>query len=349
MTGLAGALGAIPRPNGDNSLTFRATVRAVDFDARRLEVEVGGDTLIAPHLGFIDYYNPGDTVLLIKDDTGPIVLGALGQSLDISADAAPGSDPAPTGLALSLERSTVTAAWDAYAGASQYRLRSSINGGTTWAPTVTTTDTSEAFGIGQGQTLTVQVAAYVSGAWTLWSSSVAIEYALPAGQIVTVQAGVIPSDSGTYRVSRAAWDRWNTDRFGGATDVYQGDAFGSGTLIGWVGYGDRIANLGALEIVSATLKVKRNGWTNLNTPVALTVQGSPSGTQPAGSPSSSGDTATTNAVGLEQWASVALTASMREGLRTGSIKGLVAVGSGDSGWYGTGGSMVLDLTYIKAA
>ena len=38
-----------------------------------------------------------------------------------------------------------------------------------------------------------------------------------------------PAGSGTYRVDRAAWDRWNTTSYGGASDAYQAGSSASGT------------------------------------------------------------------------------------------------------------------------
>src|SRR5690606_37174237 len=96
---------------------------------------------------------------------------------------------------------------------------------------------------------------------------------------------------------------------------------------------------------AVVLRVRRNG--SGGGTAAIGVQGSPHGSKPAGSPSSSGATAATPAVGPGAWTEVALPAAMREALRTGAAKGLVAVGSTYSGWYGTGGSFALRVSYTR--
>lgn len=348
---LVNALAATPRPDGYTAPTRRVVVRAIDYEARTLEVQDGGATFNVPYEGFVDDYSIGDVVTLRWEPTGPIVQGIVGGARTFSADAAPGAGAAPTGLTLDRSGTTVAASCDAYAGASQYRWRTSLNGGSTWAPTVTTTSPSRNFGIGEGKTLTVQVAAYASGAWTLWSASVSVSYPLAESDYEIATVTLLPSDSGTYRVDAGAWDRWNTSRWGGARDVYQEDAnaYGSGPLVGWAGWGDRIKNLGAVDITEAVLKARRNPWTNEPTPAVLQVRGSTAGTQPGGNPSSTGTGVTTSSPGarLLEWTSIALPSSVRDAMRTGSVKGLLAVGSDASGWYAEGGSFALALTYRR--
>lgn len=348
MSKLTNAFAGLARPDGDASGYLIGTVAAVDYEARRVEVDLGGETLLAPYITFIDYFTIGSTVLLAKTPTGPIALGVLGQALAVSADAAAGTDPAPVDLSLARSGSRVTASCLPVVSATQYRWRTSLNGGSTWAPTVVTTNPAAEFGIGEGKTLTVQVAALVAGVWTAWSTSASTTYPLPSATTEQFTTIVQPVDSGTYRVDRAAWARWNVDRYNdGDRTVYQGDAYGSGTLIGWAGFGDRIKDLGAEEITRAVLKVRRNVWGIYGVKAALAVRGSSAGTQPAGAPPQSGDTVSTPAVSIDQWTSVVLTASMREGLRTGSIKGLTAVGSTASGWWARSGSMVLEISGRK--
>lgn len=156
---------------------------------------------------------------------------------------------------------------------------------------------------------------------------------------------ITPQWSGTYRVPRGAWDRWNVGTYGGRSDVYQGSGYGSGSLRGLAVYGSQIVNLGASSIDAVTLRARRNG--SGGGTAALGVQGSPHGSRPSGSPASSGATAATSAVGSGRWAEAALPAGMREALRTGAARGLVAVGSTYSGWYGTGGSFALRITYTR--
>jgi len=171
--------------------------------------------------------------------------------------------------------------------------------------------------------------------------------AAPAPVQATTSVG--PQWSGTWRVDRSAWDRWNTGDYGGRSDLYQGSDYGSGTLIGLATYGDQLVNLGATSFDKVTLTAKRNGSGGGS--VALTVRGSASGSQPAGAPSSSGTSAATSAAAPGGWVSVDLPSDVCEAMRTGATKGLAAVGGTYAGWGGTGtpGSMVLAVTYTRPA
>lgn len=158
----------------------------------------------------------------------------------------------------------------------------------------------------------------------------------PEGGTVQVTTTIRPQWSGTWRTIRGAWDRWNEAQFGGRSDLYQGNAFGSGPLTGLATYGDQLVNLGAISIDAVTVALIHNGGSGM--PGAPTVQGSPHGSQPGGAPSSSGDTSTGT-----------LTASMRENLRTGAIKGLALVGAGYVAVRGTSHpeGMALTITYTR--
>ena len=160
----------------------------------------------------------------------------------------------------------------------------------------------------------------------------------PPPASVTATATILPTWSGTWRTGQR-WDQWNVGRYGGRSDLYQGNAYGSGVLKGLAVYGDQIVGLSALTIVSAT--VTMNVSTGSGTP---TVQGCASGTPaPAGPPSSSGATSSgTGAVDLDS--------TICEGLRTGTVKGLALVGSGYVAVYGTGRAdgMALRITYTRA-
>ena len=149
---------------------------------------------------------------------------------------------------------------------------------------------------------------------------------------VTAVATILPTWSGTWSTKFGLW-------VGGDSRLYQGNAYGSGTLKGLAVYGDRIVGLHALSITSATVTMNRS--TGGGTP---TVQGCPSGTPAsAGPPASSGATnAGTGAVALDS--------TTREALRTGAFKGLCLVGAGYAGVYGTNrpDGMVLNLTYTRA-
>lgn len=161
----------------------------------------------------------------------------------------------------------------------------------------------------------------------------------PSGT-VSAKATIFPTWSGTWRTDRSSFDRWNIDRYGGRSDLYQGDDYGSGPLKGLAVYGDQIVGLGATAITAMTLSsIKSNGG---DSPV---FQGSPHGTKPAGAPSSSG--ATVGGLG-----NVDLVASgIAELLRTGVFKGLATVGSTYGAVRGTSHpmGMALSITYQRPA
>lgn len=155
----------------------------------------------------------------------------------------------------------------------------------------------------------------------------------------TVDTALIrPVYSGSYRTGQG-WDQWNVNRLGGRSTVWQGNAYGSGVMLGFAGYGTQVRDLGALSIqrirVSTPL-VKYSG--------SIVLQGSASGTKPAGAPASSGSTGS----GVT---SVDLPDSVREAFRTGTVRGLVAVGSTYRATYGQGypSGMALSVTYTRPA
>lgn len=169
------------------------------------------------------------------------------------------------------------------------------------------------------------------------------------GAVVTATATIGPQSSGTFRLSAGAWDRWNADRYGGASDIYQGSAYGSGVLRGFAGYGDQIKNLGALSIDEAILTARK---TDDGNSAALTVRGTTYGSRPGGEPTDgSFDLASSGTIGPGGTGEIALPAGLREALRTGAARGLVAVGSTYGGFGGTGtpGSFTLRIRYTKAA
>lgn len=169
------------------------------------------------------------------------------------------------------------------------------------------------------------------------------------GGTVVATTTVTPQVSATYR-SGYGWDAWNATRYGGKSDVYQGDAFGSGQLIGFAGFGDQLANLGAVSIDEIRLGVRKNDTNGLS--AALTVQGTADGNRPAGSPFAGPfQSATTPTIGPGAWGEVALPAGLCDAFRTGAAKGLVAVGSSYGGFGGTAtpGSFVLTVRYTKNA
>ncbi|MDQ1111157.1 hypothetical protein QE418_000605 [Microbacterium testaceum] len=169
------------------------------------------------------------------------------------------------------------------------------------------------------------------------------------GSTVTATASIGPQSSGTYRASAGRWDQWNTDRYGGASDIYQGSAYGSGQLRGFAGYGDQIANLGAVSIDEAILTARKTADGNS---AVLTVQGTAAGSRPQGEPSAGPfEAAASGSIGSGGTGQIALPAGLREALRTGAARGLVAVGSQYGGFGGTAtpGSFVLNLRYTRPA
>lgn len=156
---------------------------------------------------------------------------------------------------------------------------------------------------------------------------------------VTRTVIVRPTWSGTWRNIRSAYDRWNESRYGGRSTLYQGSSFGSGTLVGLATYGSQVTALGALTIteVIVTTKIATGSGT-------VVLQGAPHPSRPAGAPAPTGDTASGTTA-------VALTAAMREDLRTGAARSLVAVGSAYRGTYGTSRAdgMALRITYTRPA
>jgi len=165
----------------------------------------------------------------------------------------------------------------------------------------------------------------------------------PGGATVQVwDAPIAPLWSGSWSGRAGAWDRWNTGRYGGRSTLYQGNGYGSGPMKGLAVYGDQLANLGAVSIDRVRVMLRGAGLSGAAGPA--TVQGSPHGTQPAGAPASAGDTATGDG-----WTD--LPAAIREGMRTGSVKGLALVGA--NYWAvagaGNGDGMTLLVTYTRPA
>lgn len=169
-----------------------------------------------------------------------------------------------------------------------------------------------------------------------------------SGTIQTTTVTIGPQSTGTWRAGYG-WDTWGNDIHGGVADLYQGNAYGSGALTGLACYGDQIVNLSAIAIQRATLTARRNG-SGTGAP-ALTVQGSPHGTRPAGAPSASGTTASSGGVSTNTATSIDLPADVCEALRTGAAKALAVVGSGYAGFGGTStpGSFTLAIQYTRNA
>ncbi|OCI31042.1 hypothetical protein [Oerskovia enterophila] len=164
----------------------------------------------------------------------------------------------------------------------------------------------------------------------------------PPGGSGTVQVTqtIGPQWSGSWRASAGAWDRWNVDRYGGRSTLYQGNGFGSGPMTGLATYGDQLANLGAISIDRIQVMLRGVGLAGASGPA--TVQGSPHGTRPGGAPTSTGATATGDG-----WTDLA--AATREGMRTGAIKALALIGPQYWAVAGSGDGMALIATYTRPA
>lgn len=147
-------------------------------------------------------------------------------------------------------------------------------------------------------------------------------------RVITIR----PTWSGTYSHKRGTWDRWNVNRYGGRSTLYQGNAYGSGDLTGCAVYGNKAQNLVATSIVSGQLYLKGAGIGTTSRSVA--VRGITNGTKPGGAPTQTGDTAT-RAVPASGGVWLTLTPSMRSGLLSGAIKGFALVGGGYAAVLGT--------------
>lgn len=139
---------------------------------------------------------------------------------------------------------------------------------------------------------------------------------------------VAPTVSGTWRVDRAAWDRWNV-----ATDVYQTGSATSGTLSGIACYGDAIVNLGLDTIARARLTLVSNG-AGYSASWSAAIKGATHSSLPATAPTLAATSSSVTVPGYEHDGSavtVDLDATTRENLRDGTWKSL---GLGTTGTYG---------------
>jgi hypothetical protein len=284
----------------------------------------------------------GNTVLIMWDTLGaPWVIGRVGVYTApppaLTAPAVPGTP------SLDRDGSSVAVSWSAAARATAYQVRYATTGG--WS-TKDVTGTSTTLSVSQGKTLTVGVRARNAAGWSDWSSSASVTYPVPPPATESVTVTIKPKWSGTWRNSRNAWDRWNVDRYGGRSTLYQGDGYGSGPLTGLAVYGTQVRDLGAISIESITVTLI--GADLASGGVTITVQGSSNGTQPSGAPSSSGATAsgTPGRAGTDK---VALPSSVREDFRTGAVRGLATVGSAYGAVRGTSAAagMALAVKYTR--
>lgn len=330
---VVGTLGAVRTPAVPPSM---GTVSSVGSSSVTVSTTAGALTCASITSAVLAV---GDTVLILRDAAGgPWVVGKVG--VTPTAPATPG---APT---LTRADSIVTASWAAAARASSYLVRWALGSGG-WGDPVPYEGLAFLLSIGVGGTLTVQVAAVNAAGQSAWSASSSITYAAPAPTTRQEQVVIRPTWSGSYRASSGQWDRWNTDRYGGRSTLYQGSGRGSGTMRGLATYGTQLRDLGAISIDAITVTMPGAGLAE--TPVTIVVQGSPDGSQPGGAPSSSGETASggQSSTGATAWAS--LPPSIREDFRTGAVQGLALVGSDYGAVLGTAAAdgMALTVTYTR--
>ncbi|WP_103061593.1 hypothetical protein [Actinomyces qiguomingii] len=152
---------------------------------------------------------------------------------------------------------------------------------------------------------------------------------------VTRTVTVTPDWSGTHRAGQG-WDQWNTSRYGGRTDLYQGAIGASGTLRGMATYGPAITSLHATAITSATLTLTGNG-SNRGTWTATVQAADRTSTGP--SPSGSTASVSITGTGTSRLNITALAPRLLAG------KGLAMVGSDYGAVGGRGQSMSITLTY----
>ena len=156
----------------------------------------------------------------------------------------------------------------------------------------------------------------------------------------TPQTAVItPVWTGTHRAGRG-WDKWNTTRYGGRSDLYQGTTGASGRLTGLADYGDAIPALAPTAITEATLTLTGNNPDQLAfTAVVRAAARTPDGPAPAG------PTATTALTGAAtiRLDITALAAALVDGA------GLALAGDDYGAVLGAGASMSIGITYITEA
>lgn len=310
-----------PGIEDDTALTATGTVLAVDPPGRRVRVALRGGDVWLPAAAA--RYKPAGTVRVLLDPTAgrPVLVLA---AVDVRSPALLSKViSGPTGGILTVDVEGVSYALPAPMGA--YTV-----GASAWVLT-------DDWGI----------PVIVHGP----SSDVAPGGTTNPGgggsTVITATALVGPQSTGTYRATHG-WNAWGGSTGWGLADIYQGNGYGSGPLVGLACYGDQIVNLAAIEIQKATLTAFRN---SSGVGGALTVQGSPHGSRPAGAPSSSGTTVTAPVVGSGEAAMVELPSDVREALRTGAAKGLAAVGAAYAGFGGTTkpGSFTLTIQYTRNA
>ena len=159
---------------------------------------------------------------------------------------------------------------------------------------------------------------------------------------------ITPTSTGTYWPGGGGWGRFNSGRYGGVSDLYQGGPeIGVGLLRGVAFYGDRIKALGASKIVNASVHLMGNGsMRGMWSPV---IQAATQNGQPSGDVTLTGGTYTGSLSGTGE-TDMNVTAAV-ELMRTGAAGGLALVGGAYGAVYGTsrGTGMALSVTYEVTA
>lgn len=156
---------------------------------------------------------------------------------------------------------------------------------------------------------------------------------------LTRAAVITPAWAGTHRAGRG-WDQWNTGRYGGRSDLYQGATGASGRLTGLADYGDAIPALAPTAITEATLTLTGNNPDQSTfTIVVRAAARTPDGPAPTGP---------TTAAALTGAATIqADVTALAAGLMAGAA--LALVGDDYGGVLGAGASMSIGITYITEA
>ncbi|MCB2412460.1 hypothetical protein LGT39_06300 [Demequina sp. TTPB684] len=165
-------------------------------------------------------------------------------------------------------------------------------------------------------------------------------------------ATILPTWTGTWRVSRSAYDQWNASRaeYGGRATLYQGDAFGSGQLYGLALYGNQIKDLGAVSIESIALTL-RDASLSLGSRPAMVVRAA-TNTNASAAPAATGATMNPAALAKGAVTTLALDGSLLESFRTGALQALATVGVGSSAYNAVRGTsdadgMALTVNYTR--
>lgn len=146
-----------------------------------------------------------------------------------------------------------------------------------------------------------------------------------AGKTVTKEAVILPTWSGAWRTG-FGWDRWNTNRYGGRSSLWQGNAYGSGAMTGLAVYGEQVKNLGALAITRMQVSVIRADASDNSGKVAGLISSPQGDPAPAGGPVGDGAGFASTPLAPNQGVQVDLPASAFEAWRTGTYRGIASSG-----------------------